>query len=594
MSPGRSGWGSLARPTQIGLAAVVVAALVTGILSPLHSLTTAGGSALRLPALPSAGPALEWTDDALGPAGTQAEAVGGLLRLLGVFGWVGFTIGALAILGCFAAQAPGRAAELGVRRAVGASLRRLIAEALFEGAILAGIALGCGVAIGSALLKIAKAGWPGYVDGLDRLGMGPATAISAVLGAACLIPLWLVRSRRLAQDHDTEVGLRIPTLQVAVSIALLMASAALLGQAATSRDSALGYRPGNGVIAQIDSGIEDPVLRWAKYAALLTSASQDEDSVLLSLTSPGATIGLGTVTEITTDCGNCSFGGIGIRWPHFQVVAHSVSPDSFRVLGVRVFEGRGIALADREGSERIAVVNRILARRYFQGGQAVGRVLYLGASGMNQPYRVIGVVDDERTWVLGGSRVPRENLYLSILQHAPRNLEILARSVDEAGSRRTVLQSIAKLGRTATLRGVASESAMIKAQSEAVHWFGSAFRLMAIAVLIMALTGVIVAMGRWAESVAWEIALRRSLGARRARLAGSIALKVAGVACGGGILGVFLYRQVLAVALAESLSELPILSPAMFIAAALPVLVAAALGSIPAFRVLYRSPATLL
>jgi len=110
----------------------------------------------------------------------------------------------------------------------------------------------------------------------------------------------------------------------------------------------------------------------------------------------------------------------------------------------------------------------------------------------------------------------------------------------------------------------------------------------------MALTGVVVTMGRWADSVAWEVALRRSLGATRGRMAGSIALKVAGVACGGGILGVFLYQQIVAVSLARSVSELPQLSPAMFITALVPVALAAVFGSIPAFRILHRPPASQL
>ncbi len=588
-------WNVLAERSPFGLVVVVAAALVTGILSPLRLFTGSSNAALHLPVLSPAGSALEWTTDAQGPAATQADAVTGLLRLLGILGWVGFAIGALTIFACYAAQASERAAEIGVRRAIGAPLRRLVIWALLEAAMLAAIALACGVAIGSAGLSVAKAAWPGYVDRFGQLGVGPAAAISAVLGAACLIPFWLARSRRLAQDQDAQVGLRIPTVQIAVSIALLMGSAGLIGKAASPRGSGVVVRAGGGVIAHVDSGLSDPAMRRSRYAALLTRASRNETGVLLSLTTPGAAFGLGTVTEITTDCGSCLFGGIGLRWPHFRVVAHSVSPDSFRILGVRVVEGRGIALTDLEGSEPVAVVNRVLARRYFQGGQAIGRVLYLGAGSMNRPYRVIGVVEDEAPWVLGGSRQPLETLYLSILQHASREVEILARPGSGIGSARaTVLQSIAELGPTATLRRIAGESAALQGQVAAVRWFGWAFRLIASAVLLIALAGVILSVRRWAESVAWEIALRRSIGARRFRLAGSIVLKVAGMACGGGILGVFLYQQVVAAALADSLSIPPLVSPNMFITVALPVLLAAVLGSIPAFGILYRPPATML
>jgi predicted lysophospholipase L1 biosynthesis ABC-type transport system permease subunit len=156
------------------------------------------------------------------------------------------------------------------------------------------------------------------------------------------------------------------------------------------------------------------------------------------------------------------------------------------------------------------------------------------------------------------------------------------------------MRMLDEIGPTATLRRITDESVAVAGQVAAIRWFGSAVRLMAGAILIIALAGVLFAVRRWAESVAWEVALRRSLGARRRRVAGSIILRIMGMAWGGGILGALLYQQIGVAALAGSLPSQPGVSPSMLIAVVLPVLLAVVVGSISAFRLLYRPPASIL
>jgi putative ABC transport system permease protein len=332
------------------------------------------------------------------------------------------------------------------------------------------------------------------------------------------------------------------------------------------------------------------------YAALVDSLSDRLGVTDVSLTSAGALLGLGTINDVTTDCGQCMFGGIIIRWPQFIAVAHAVSPDSFRAQHVRIMDGRGFSGTDSMEAARVAVVNRNLALRYFQSGQAVGREIYLGAGWPATPYRVIGVVDDERSFAIGGPTQPRETVYLSVLQLPPRRVEILVRSSQvSSSSDETAAITRRAIGPQATIGPSVSEADHLGTQLRAVAWFGASLGVTAALVFAMALVGVFSTMTMWAESMAWELALRRALGARTGRIAWLVVVRTAGVAAGGGALGLFLYGVILSGAWSSAVTRLPLADLRLLLgAASLPAGLALIAGIIPGLRVLRRSPATLL
>jgi putative ABC transport system permease protein len=71
-----------------------------------------------------------------------------------------------------------------------------------------------------------------------------------------------------------------------------------------------------------------------------------------------------------------------------------VSRDYFKVLGVRIKEGRAFNEHDRAGQPRVLVINESLARREFPGRNPIGETAYLGRD--SEPWQVIGVVHDVR------------------------------------------------------------------------------------------------------------------------------------------------------------------------------------------------------
>ena len=574
------------------LAVVLLGILGIGLLSPSTSLahTDAGGNpVLSLPDIPAPGPALMWTGAASPPADTQRRSLGALLSLLGGLAWIGSGVAAVSIFSWFGASARERAGDTGVHRAVGASLRQTLFSLGVETTALTVIALVAGLLLGAGLLFVAREGWPGPASAAPAADPMILLALGAVMGLAGLSSYRLVSPRDLIDPPSDEVSLKVPAYQVAVSVALLMGASSLLaGPAGPERGSGLPLESAR--MFQVDSGADDRLERADRYASLLDAVSALPGIDAVSLSSAGAVLGLGTSDQVTTECGRCFFGTIQLRWPSFPALAHAVTSDSFRAHGIRVLSGRGFEATDTTGSRNVAVVNRHLAQRYFESGKAVGRAIYLGPGWPKTPYTVVGVVEDRRSELIGGAEQPREAVYLSLLQHPPTTAELLVSSRSPGAT--LAVPGLQFPGRLRSLGTVAEHR---DAQLQATRWFGEALAVSAVLVLAIALLGTIATARRWSDSIAWEIALRRGVGATRRRMAGFVLVRTAAVWILGGVLGLFFYGVVVAPALARSMPATAGAAPGPLLrSAAIPLLLALLAAVAPGLWRLTRPPAAVL
>ena len=568
---------------------------VVVLLGTLAAATLASGRALAgrdhapalaLPDIPAAGPALVWNQSARSPSETQAQSLGELLTLLSGLAWLGFAVAALSIFSWRAGEARERALDTGIRRAAGASLRHVVGSAALEILVLAALTLVAGVAVGSALLSQATRWWPGTAASLSALDPGAALALAAVLGAAGLTSLHLVRSRDLIAAPSQELGLGIPTYQVAASVALLMGAAALLGRPGTGASTRLVAAPS--AMFAVNPRATDPATRAEGYRILLAHAGTLPGVKAASLTSAGAALGLGTSGDVTTDCGLCYFGMILIKWPNFSALVHAVSADTFQAQGIPLLEGRAFTAEDRLGGRRVAIVNRHLARRYYRGGAALGRDIFLAGGWPRIPYTVVGIVDDKRSPAVGGAIQPRETVYLSALQHPPDHAELLLTGPGTLGG-------LEEFRAARELRPLGSLEAHRAPQQQATRWMGAVIGGAALGVLLMALIGTAATVRRWTDSIAWELALRRAAGATRRRMTRHILVRTGSIGIRGLLLGVFLYAVVVVPMLEREVPNLATAtSPLLPLAAILPMLLALVAGIAPGLRLLRKPPSHLL
>jgi ABC-type antimicrobial peptide transport system permease subunit len=126
-----------------------------------------------------------------------------LAWLLGAFGTIGLTLGALGIFGVLAFTVSQRRREIGVRVALGASPRSVLRLIVMQGMLLAvsGVVLGV---IGASVLTRSMESVLFGIEPADPLTFAE---VVAVLLAAAALASWLPARRALAIDPVTALRL---------------------------------------------------------------------------------------------------------------------------------------------------------------------------------------------------------------------------------------------------------------------------------------------------------------------------------------------------------------------------------------------------
>jgi predicted permease len=98
----------------------------------------------------------------------------------------------------------------------------------------------------------------------------------------------------------------------------------------------------------------------------------------------------------------------GVNW-------RLVTPDYFRAMNIPLVKGRAFTEADNETSEKVALVNDTLARKYWPGENPIGKRIHTGFDGKDVFVTIVGVVGDIRQQSLRVPAVPE--MYRPFFQH---------------------------------------------------------------------------------------------------------------------------------------------------------------------------------
>ncbi len=356
----------------------------------------------------------------------------------------------------FLARAAGRARELAVRVAIGASRLRIAGHVLAE-SLLLGLAGGVVGFLGSLwsirlLLGIIDRPLPFWIRlGTDWRLLGFTLALSLLAGFAFgLVPALRAAGADLNETLKTgaagaTAGRRegrirnsLVVAQMALSLILLIGAGLMVRSFFAERDtSGLGYDPARVLAArlQLQSPRYDDPGRLRLFQEELVERLRVQPG--FSHVSLESHLFLGNFIGGAT---RVQLEGAPEPVPMGRGPTHgaAVTPEYFRLLEIPLLRGRVFTAEDRAGSPGVAIVNQATARLYWPDADPIGRRLRIDAGG--EWLTVVGLAGDDRP----DSRSASPLLYTALAQDPPRPLRVLIRFQGDPATAATTLKAVAR------------------------------------------------------------------------------------------------------------------------------------------------------
>ncbi len=360
-----------------------------------------------------------------------------LWLLLGAVGLV-LLIACANVASLLLARAVSREREIAMRMALGASRSRLARQCLTESTILAlggGLA---GVLLAATGTRPFLALWPGSLPRADEIALdwrvlafalaaSLLTGILFGLAPALRAPVQGVESSLRAGSRTvTGVSRRLHSgyviAEIGIAIVLLIA-AGTLGRTLL-RLSSLdpGFDPSKVLVARValsSDASRSPSRTRAAWREIVDRVKDvpgvQSSAIVDSIPMRGDESWIGYWTG--------SIPPPTDRMPMSQMAF--ASPEYLRVMGIRLLQGRFFNDRDRTGSERVIVIDEVLAKRIFGSHGGVGKYLMLQILGRAKVVGVVGHVR-YRGFAIDDHAAASDQMYSPLAQLPDQYLGVMA------------------------------------------------------------------------------------------------------------------------------------------------------------------------
>jgi putative ABC transport system permease protein len=458
-----------------------------------------------------------------------------------------------------------RERELAIRAALGASRGRLIAQLLTESTVLCLVGGAAGIGTAGLLIRAAK---PLLADSLPftadvtidirvlafaaivafglALLAGTLPALRASLGS---LAGSLNRSARGSSGAHSRARRAIVVGEVALSMVLLCGVLLLFRSLLKLQEVDTGVRMDNVITMSTD-------LPAAAYPTAERAAAFYEAAARRLQAAPGI-LQAGLATQLPLQW---ITNGEGILLPGIQTMVRvrfkRVDPGYFRTMGIPVLSGRGIQAGDREGTQRVIVVNKTLAAQLADTAgmlDPVGKVvrvstpLYQEKKPFTPDVQIVGVIRNERVSEPGSPDPPV--VYAALAQAPAASVKIVVRTaVTAASAIPSIREAVRKVDPTLPLADIAT---MKEVQGRTLSGTSRPAGLIGIFAGIAVLLTAIGLYGVLTQAVTQrrrEIGIRMALGAAKFDVLRQVlwsALRLITAGLGLGLLGAFALTRVM-------------------------------------------------
>jgi len=492
-------------------------------------------------------------------------------RFRGVLILLFISVSFLLLLACvnvailLLARGETRQAEIAMRKALGASRRRIITQLLTESMLFSSLGGCCGILLtfgGVHLIRHFIQPLPTLFPPEAEIAVNVpvlifSVAISMLTGISCwLWPALLVSrvdlrhavnssAHKLASRRGTQAShIVLLSVQVTMTILLLACSGATVQKLFELLHTNLGYDPQN--LASVNLVIREGVHnQWADrvhYYQQIREAIAGDPNVL------SAAIGSLPSRNLETT----SLSAPGLPDASGYVVTQQVSSGYFSTARIPLLLGRVWTRDEEIHAIRLALINQTMRRRYWPNTNPIGQTIILNhgvangdvwkliAPGDNQHFQVIGVLGDVPNRGLDEAVYPGVYIPYSMTPYDGFDIAFRARS-DPAGLLHAVEEHVHSVDANQAVGSFVSAGDLLEGDSLGREQFAATlFGGFAFLALAFAVSGLYSVQAYLVTQRTREFGVRIALGAKRIHIAYLVTRGCALAVFSGTVVGLFL------------------------------------------------------